>query len=59
MTNKQIDKLKPGDQVFWNDPDDNICSRAFQIKTIKKTGDVIKIVGADGSSVECLAKELG
>lgn len=67
MTPSQIEKLKPGDRVFWNDPDDGACSREYKIKRIKyrlepgerPCGDeIVSIEDEDGSCLECFASEL-
>jgi hypothetical protein len=67
MTPSQIEKLKPGDRVFWNDPDEGACSREYKIKRIafqlepgeEVCGDeIVSIEDEDGSFLECLACEL-
>lgn len=63
MTHTEVSKLQPGDEVFWNDPDEGACSRYLQIQTIDvhpDNGDltVVSIMEVDGSVVECFAKEL-
>ena len=58
MKTKDVKKLKQGDEVTWNDPDDGLCTRTLTIGSIKVTGDVIRILDKDGGYLECLAKEL-
>lgn len=63
MTFEEAKKLQPGDEVFWNDPDEGACSRYLQIQTIDvhpDNGDltVVYIMEVDGSVVECFAREL-
>lgn len=54
----KTDNLQPGDEVFWNDPDNGQCSRVYRIQTIERNGDVISITEPDGSYLECFANEL-
>lgn len=60
MTRKEAQSLHPGDEVFWNDPDDGKCSRTYHIRTIEvlAQSDIVIIHGYDGSSLECFASEL-
>ena len=51
-------KLHTGDQVYWNDPDDGVCSRLLEIQTIIVVGNVVSIMEPDGSVVEAFAREL-
>lgn len=52
-------KLRPGDEVFWNDPDEGLCSRTLKIHSIEFVPpNVFKIEEVDGSYVEVYAKEL-
>lgn len=51
-------KLAPGDEVYWNDPDDGICSRFYYISEIDIEDGVIKISTKDGNYLECWASEL-
>ena len=50
--------LHTGDEVFWTDPDDGLCSRHLVILTIDVRGDVVVITTDDGRVLECLAGEL-
>jgi len=51
--------LHPGDQVTWNDPDDDACSRTIIIGTIEYVADdTVKITDRDGSELECPITEL-
>ena len=58
MTLKEVKRLHPGDEVYWNDPDDGICSRVYTIASIVVNGNVVSITDVDGSVLECFAKEL-
>ena len=51
--------LKAGDTVYWNDPDDGVCSRYLEIhKIVYLTEDDVQIIEASGSVVECCISEL-
>jgi hypothetical protein len=54
----QVKKLHPGDEVFWNDPDEGTCSRIYKIRLIEVNGNVVTIEDVDGSVLECFAREL-
>lgn len=64
MTTKEVQELHNGDEVFWNDPDeDSECSRYITIQTIEVESEeegngIIRISGTDGSCLECFAHEL-
>ena len=60
MTPKKAKELQPGDHVFWNDPDEGICSRILTICSIdfKEEGNVVEIMEPNGSVVECYVSEL-
>ena len=58
MRLKEIENLQNGDEVFWTDPDDGIGSRHITIQAIRIKGEVVCIVGKDGSELECYAHEL-
>lgn len=51
-------QLVPGDTVYWNDPDNNTCSRWLVIQYIDIIGNVVRICEFDGSVVECFVREL-
>ena len=51
--------LKPGDRVFWNDPDNGICSKYLFIARIEwKNNGIGSIALSDGNFIEVLANEL-
>jgi len=60
MTKANARKLRPGDQVYWNDPDNDACSRYYTIATIEVDmhSGMVKISEKDGSYLECWAREL-
>ena len=58
MTSEEARNLQPGDEVFWTDPDDGVCSRIYEIRTIEVYDEIVVITEPDGSSLECFASEL-
>jgi hypothetical protein len=59
MTTLQVKTLKPDDEVRWNDPDNDACSRTLVIKKIRRFSDGrISIVDTKGNYLECFAREL-
>ena len=63
MTFEEAKQLRPGDKVYWNDPDNSACSRYLTIKTINVYPDegpvtVVSIMEPDGDVVVCFLKEL-
>lgn len=58
MTMREAKKLHTGDEVYWTDPDEGACSRYITIQTITFHGDVVRITGKDGCSLECFPEEL-
>lgn len=60
MRISDVKKLHSGDEVFWNDPDEGLCSRMLKIHSIEFVPpNVFKIEEVDGSCVEVYARELG
>lgn len=57
MTKSQVKKLRIGDAVYWNDPDDGACSRWVRIKDISVKGDCVTIQELDGDIIEGPFKE--
>lgn len=53
-------KLSPGDEVYWNDPDEGLCSRVLTIDKIwvEDEGQTVTIRDIDGYEVDCFAGEL-
>jgi len=58
MNLNEVENLKSGDKVYWNDPDDGLCSRWYDIETIEIVGDIVSIVEPDGSHLSCFMEEL-
>lgn len=58
MTAKEVMDLKAGQRVFWDDPDDGICSREYVINRVAITDEMVTIEDEDGDVLECHAKEL-
>jgi len=56
--------LHPGDEVRWNDPDEDVCSRDVVVLSVEYHGEIgdpeciIRLTAADGWFVECFAGEL-
>jgi hypothetical protein len=56
---KEVKQLHPGDEVFWNDPDDGLASRVYKIRNIEFVPpNAVIIEEDDGSVLECFAHEL-
>jgi len=62
MNKKQVKALHNGDEVYWNDPDEGLCSKYIVIRHITlmdETDDpIICITSNDGDDLECFAHEL-
>lgn len=59
MTIPEVKKLHAGDEVYWNDPDNGLCSKTIKIATIEvRPCYTVIITGDDGSYLECFASEL-
>ena len=59
MSLREATALRPGDEVYWKDPDpDSDCSRHYTISEIEIKGDIVSIVDKDGDCLECFAREL-
>lgn len=58
MSPEQVKRLKPGDRVYWNDPDGGQCSRVLTIAEIADRFDMFTIVDQDESVLECYPAEL-
>ena len=62
MNKQEFLKLDSGDQVFWNDPDDEKCSRIITITSYKinlfEDDPVVHIIDENGDSIECFVSEL-
>ena len=59
MKMSQVRKLRAGDRIYWNDPDESEgnCSRWLDIVRITIRGDIVAIEDNNGE-VECFAREL-
>ena len=49
--------LREGDEVYWNDPDNGICSGIYKIKKFL-SADILLIGNEQGSEVEVFIYEL-
>lgn len=63
MTKEEVLKLQSGDEIYWNDSDEDSCSRIYKINTIEciDSGDedpIVLITEQDGSVLQCYASEL-
>ena len=58
MKMSEIKELRYDDEVYWEDPDNGLASRAVQIASIDIKGDVVCILEKDGHYLECFAHEL-
>lgn len=60
MTSKEVQELQVGDEVFWNDPDDGICSRNIEIASIDvfHGGIIVRITDINGDMLEAFGHEL-
>jgi hypothetical protein len=58
MTLQEIESLKAGDKVHWEDPDEGLCSQVILIARISINGDVVSLTDAEGSEVDALPEEL-
>lgn len=48
-----IMSLSQGDRVWWDDPDDGLCSREYKIQSVVVSGEEVRIMDADGSTLVC------
>jgi hypothetical protein len=53
-----VHKLQPGDEVYWNDPNEGTASRVWQIQRIEIFGELVVIHDPQGDTLECFASEL-
>ena len=53
-----VKKLQPGDRVYWNDPDNGLCSGIKIIKTITVKDDRYVTIESEGGLFECFPNEL-
>jgi hypothetical protein len=58
MTYEEVKELKPGDRVFWADPDRGACSRWYEIDKIMVRAELVMIKEPDGSYLDCYPEEL-
>ena len=59
MTLDEVKLLQRGDQVFWRDPDNDICSRYYHILEIHwREDEMVSITDILGDELQCLAQEL-
>jgi len=58
MTLKEVKTIREGDEIFWNDPDNGLCSRTYKVQSIEINGNIITITDPDGAVLECFANEL-
>ena len=58
MTDAELVKLDHGDEVRWQDPDEEVCSRIIKISSIRVVGEIVQITDNHGRYLECFANEL-
>ena len=58
MILEEVFALQSGDEVYWEDPDGDMCSHYLTIQTIWVNGEVVAIHDTDGNYLECFAHEL-
>ncbi len=60
MTLDQVLELRHGDQVFWNDPDNGLCSGALTIGDISVNVETLVVTITDimGDDIQCFPDEL-
>jgi hypothetical protein len=59
MTFEEALELHNGDEVYWNDPDEGLCSRYYTIQTITVRVDGLCVISdKQGTDLECWAEEL-
>lgn len=58
MTSRKVKDLQPGDQVYWSDPDDGLCSRMLTIQSIEVEGNIVCITDINNGYLECFPEEL-
>jgi hypothetical protein len=61
--NRLLESLQVGDEVRWNDPDDDLCTRTLTIATIRfhdadSDDPIVCITEPDGAYLECFRSEL-
>lgn len=60
MNIKDVLKLRKDDEVYWNDPDNGLCSKTLKILKIevRKPLQTVIITDVNGDTLECFASEL-
>ena len=63
MTLNKAKQLHSGDEVFWVDPDEGLCSHKIKITEIEVRGNIICLTGTDTETgnltyLECFPNEL-
>ena len=56
MTNSNNNKFHNGDEVFWTDPDDGLCSGVATF--IELVNEEIAIIEKDGVQIEVYTDEI-
>lgn len=57
MTDEEVARLHPGDEVLWTDPNNGELTQYVTIRRIQVFGDVVQITHTNGD-LECFAEEL-
>lgn len=57
-----VKNLVPGDEVFWTDPDEGLCSRTYQVNNIviecEDGNYMVTIYEKNGDTLQCWIEEL-
>lgn len=53
--NQDLD-IRVGDEVYWNDPDEGICSGYYKVSEV--LGDVFRLTNDSGAELEAFRHEL-
>jgi hypothetical protein len=51
-------KYNIGDEVYWTDPDNNICSGIYKVKEIISIDERVYLIGNESSETEVFESEL-
>ena len=53
-----LESLQTGDEVYWNDPDDDICSGHAKFIGHMSNVDGVSVIVKDGIKMQVFVKEL-
>lgn len=59
MTREEAESLRPGDRVWWDDPDNGACSREYVVESARVLpDDEVVLTSSDGSTLHAPLGEL-